>query len=308
MKTVFLFPGQGPQRSGMLRDLPIGESIVFDVYTEVKETLGQDPLSFDSEEKLRSTIYAQLCLLISSVISARRIQAKGITPDFVAGHSLGAFSAAVISGVLSFRQSLLLVQDRGILMEKVCPHGYGMAALTGMSESRLNTILDLFNRTHETIWLSNVNSADQMVVAGKTVDLLALMGELAANGIRKTQLLNVAVPSHCPLMQEVSDELKKRLEAMELKEPGISYGANRTGRVLRTMDLIREDLYKNVAATVRWHDVTTVIYESGGRIFIEMEPSGVLSKITEMSFPEAKVVSVAGGDPDTIAWLLKSNL
>ena len=301
---MFLFPGQGSQRSGMLRSLPAEDSVVSGVYSEVKETLGLDPLYFDAEEKLLSTAYAQVGLLISSVISARRLQAKGVTPDFVAGHSVGTFSAAVVSGVLSFKQALSVVHERGVLMEKAYPHDFGMAALTGMSERKLNAALEVFNQTHEKVWLSNVNSGYQMVVSGRKVDLLSLIRQLEGSGIRKAKMLNVAVPSHCPLLQAVSDALKQQLEAMDLKEPAIPYGANYTGRVLRTMAGIREDLYKNVAATVRWHDVTSVIYEMGARLFIEMEPSGVLSKIAEENFPDAEIIMVEGGDPDAITWLI----
>jgi malonate decarboxylase epsilon subunit len=305
MKTVFLFPGQGSQRTGMLRNLRGEDAIVSDVYDQVRETLRQDPMDLDSEEKLSSTVYAQVCLLISSVISARRLQARGVSPDFVAGHSVGSFSAAVISGVLTVGQALSIVHERGVLMEKAYPHDYGMAAFTGMSEQALDTALGLFARAHGRVWLANVNSADQMVVAGKTVDLVALIRQLEGSGIQKAALLKVAVPSHCPLMQGVSDALQEKLEGMELKDPFLPYGSNHTGRVLRTSDAIREDLYKSVAATLRWHDVTSVIYELGARLYIETEPSGVLAKIAAKSFPEAKVVQVNGGDPDATAWLWK---
>src|SRR6187402_3745757 len=100
-----------------------------------------------TQEKIRSTVYAQLSLLIASVISARQLQKKGAIPDFVAGHSVGAFSAAVIAGVLSFKQALTLVHTRSLLMEKAYPHEYGMAALTGVSETAINNRLMKFNRT-----------------------------------------------------------------------------------------------------------------------------------------------------------------
>ena len=296
MKTVFLFPGQGSQKTGMLDGFSSSS-----FYTDVKEILGQNLQSLDSEENLHSTVYAQLCLLIAGVLSARQLQAKGIRPDFVAGHSVGAFSAAVISGVLSFKNALSLVHTRGMLMEQAYPHGYGMAALTGISEPALRTALNIFNRSHETIYLSNVNAAGQQVVAGRLTDLQELIRQMEDMGIRKAQLLHVAVPSHCPLLNNVADKLKAQLQQLELNEPSIPYASNHNGRVLKTIDTIKEDLYKSVATTVRWYDATSLIYELGGRIFIEMDPSGVLAKIATSTFPAAKILTAE--DPDTTAWL-----
>ena len=296
MKTVFLFPGQGSQKPGMLDGFPSSS-----FYTDAKEILGQNLEYLDSEENLRSTVYAQICLFIAGVISASKLQTKGVHPDFVAGHSVGAFAAAVISGVLSFKNALSLIHTRGLLMEQAYPHGYGMAALTGISERTLQTALDLFNRTHDTIYLSNVNAADQQVVAGRLTDLQELIAQMEEMGIRKAQLLHVAVPSHCPLLNNVADSLKTQLEELELNEPSIPYASNHNGRVLKTMDAIKEDLYKSVATTLRWYDATSLIYELGGRIFIEMEPAGVLAKIATSTFPEAKVLIAE--DMDTTAWL-----
>ena len=306
MKTVFLFPGQGSQRAGMLKEYSSGDIIVSDVYTDAKEILGQDPAYLDTEEKIRSTVYAQLSLLIASVISARQLQKKGARPDFVAGHSVGAFCAAVIGGVLSFKQALTLVHTRGLLMEKAYPHGYGMAALTGISETALNKTLSKFNLIHETVYLSNVNAADQMVVSGNLSDLQTLIRQMENSGIRKAKLLNVAVPSHCPLLNNVASALQEQLGKMELQQPSIPYASNHNGRVLRDRDAIREDLYKSIATTLRWHDATSLIFELGGRIFIEMEPSGVLSKIAASTFPDAKVLSLGDGNMDTVSWLWNS--
>jgi len=306
MKTVFLFPGQGSQRPEMLDSFSTADAIAADVFSDVKEILGEEARDLDSEQRLQSTVYTQLCLLIASVISARELQAKGVRPDFVAGHSVGAFSAAVVSGVLSFKQALSLVHTRGQLMEQAYPQGYGMAALTGISESALQNILVAFNRDHGTVYLSNVNAADQQVVAGRLSDLQQLITQLETGGIRKAQLLHVAVPSHCPLMSGVSGQLEQALGQLRLQEPAIPYASNHTGRVLRTSDAIRTDLARSVATTLRWNDATSLIYELGGRIFIEMEPSGVLAKLAASTFPEAKVLSLTSGETDTTAWLWKT--
>ncbi|HMI63970.1 MAG TPA: malonate decarboxylase subunit epsilon [Puia sp.] len=300
MKTVFLFPGQGSQKPGMLDGFPSSS-----FYKDAKEILGQNLQSLDSEENLRSTVYAQICLLIAGVISARKLQTKGVHPDFVAGHSVGAFAAAVISEVISFKQALSIIRTRATLMEQAYPRGYGMAVLVGMTEAALQKTLTVFNRDHDTVYLSNINSPDQLVVSGKLSSLEGLIQQLQQRGIRKAQVLDVAVPSHCPLLNGVSETLKARINQMELHEPVIPYASNHNGRLLRTKDAIGMDLCKSIAAPVRWYEATTLLYELGARLFIEMEPSGVLSKIAGCTFPEAKVLSFEANDTDTITWLWK---
>jgi len=306
MKTVFLFPGQGSQKAGMLQHYSLNDPIVSTIYSEAAEQTGLDLTAMDSAKQLRSTVYVQVCLLIAGVISARRLLAKGLTPDFVAGHSAGAFAAAVIAEAISFKQALSLICTRATLMEQAYPRDYGMAALVGMTEAALQKFLTVFNMDHNTVYLANINAPDQLVVSGKLPSLEQLIQQLQRRGIRKAQLLDVAVPSHCPLLNSVSATLKAQINQMELHEPVIPYASNHNGRLLRTKDAIGMDLYKSIAAPVRWYEATTLLYELGARLFIEMEPSGVLSKIAGSTFPEAKVLSFETNDTDTITWLGKN--
>lgn len=306
MKTVLLFPGQGAQQVGMLHQFPLNDECVAEVFKEVEEVLSIPVYSLDTEEKLRSTIYVQLCLLIAGVISARRLISKGVKVDFVAGHSVGAFAAAVISGVLTFKQALQLVDTRGILMQEAYPKGYGMAAVIGFSASRLQTYIDLHNQKNTTVYLSNINSADQQVVAGATDSLNVLISSLQNAGARKAQLLNMAVPSHCELLADVAAALHRQISPLELGTLRIPYISNHTGRLLKNAEAVRTDLWKSVAATVKWYDGTSLLYELGARIFIEMEPAGVLAKMAETAFPEATVMRAETDKNDTLAWLWKN--
>jgi malonate decarboxylase epsilon subunit len=303
MRTVFLFPGQGSQHPRMLKDYSLTDPIVADIFSEVEQVLGEPVNKLDTKERLASTVYAQVCLLIAGVISARRLLSRGVKADYVAGHSVGAFAAAVISGVLSFADALKLVWDRGTLMEQAYPKGYGMLAVTGFQLPRLQQIVNQHNQHHSIVYLSNINAADQQVIAGEILSLNALAGILESAGIRKAQLLNLSVPSHCPLMQGVSTALKDRIAGLKLNESLIPYCSNYSGRVLTKAETIGDDLWKSIAATVKWFDATTLIYESGVRIFIEVSPSGVLSKIAASSFPEARILSLDSGSLDTISWL-----
>jgi malonate decarboxylase epsilon subunit len=292
MKTAFLFPGQGSQQPGMLNNLPFIDPDVASLLSEAREVLHLEISELDSSEKLASTINVQLCLLIAAVISARRLLTKGIKPDFVAGHSVGAFSAAVISGVISFKQALSLVCNRARLMESAYPANYGMAALVGFTPGRLMAYLEFHNSRHSTVYLSNINAADQLVVAGELSSIAFLIQTLQKAGIQKAKILDVKVPSHCELMANVSEALRLQLSEMDLKEPVIPVASNTTGRLLKTAEAVGKDLWLSISSPVKWYDATTLIYEQGARIFIEMAPAGVLAKIAETTFPEAKVLSV----------------
>jgi len=303
MKTVFLFPGQGSQKAGMLQELPLSDPAVAEIFGLTEKVLGVPVYTLDTAERLTSTVYVQLYLLILGVISAKRLMAKSIKADYVAGHSVGAFAAAVVAGVISFEQALQLVHIRGMLMEQAYPEGYGMAAVVGFSAARLQRNIQEHNTAHATVYLSNINTADQQVVAGEVESLNILIQTLQKSGVRKAQLLNMSVPSHCPLLDSVSAALAKQIATLTLQEPQIPYASNHTGRLLKTAEAIGTDLWKSVAATVRWYDATTLLYELGTRIFIEAAPSGVLAKMAISTFPEAKVFALEETNIDTIAWL-----
>jgi len=306
-KTTFLFPGQGSQKPGMLNALDARDLITAEIFAQSLEILGEPAVGLDSEEKMHSTVYVQICLLIAGVISGRQLLARGVEPDFVAGHSVGAFSAAVISGVLSFKQALALVKTRGTLMQNAYPKGYGMAALVGLSLSVLNKIISVHNERQSTIYLANINTADQQVIAGRLDSIHLFIESVKQNtSIRKARILNMSVPSHCELLEDVSKALKAKLDELTLHEPAFGYASNHTGRLLKTSDAIRQDLWKSVAYTVQWQDATTLLYELGSRIFIETNPSGVLSKMAESAFADADVLAIQEVGAGPVSWLWKS--
>jgi malonate decarboxylase epsilon subunit len=290
MKTAFLFPGQGSQHAGMLSG--------FDLQSEVVSTLFQTFEGFlnipvgvaDTEDALHSTVNTQLCLLLSGVIAARLLIEHGVRPDYVAGHSVGTFAAAVISGVITFEQALSLVNRRARLMEATFPAGYGMTALIGYSVERLKPALDSHNSIHPPLYLANINTASQLVIAGRKDSMKILVDNLSLKGLQKARVLQVAVPSHCVLLKDVSMELKDLISGMTLKEPATPYASNATGRLLRTADDIRKDLWINISTTVLWYDAVSLIYEHGARLFLEMTPAGVLAKIIDSSFQDVHTI------------------
>ncbi|AZA49469.1 malonate decarboxylase subunit epsilon [Chryseobacterium carnipullorum] len=303
MKTTFLFPGQGSQSIRMLSSMDREDPIVNTVFAEVENQLKVSVESLDTAEKLNSTVYVQLCLLISGVISARQLLSQKITPDYLAGHSIGAFAAAVISEAISFTDALNLVLLRATMMEQAYPEGYGMAAVVGFSESRLSCLLGAHNLENDALYLANSNAYDQQVVAGQLSSIDKLIPSLQRSGARKVQVLSVSVPSHCPLLNDVSVALEEALMEIKVKEPIYPCVSNHTGRIVKSAELLRKDLYKSISEKVRWYEGTTLLYESGVRLFIEMAPSGVLAKIASSTFPEVNVIGFDEQDLNTIKWL-----
>lgn len=303
MGVAFLFPGQGSQNAGMLHELP-GHPLVSRTLDEASEILKRDVLLMDTEEQLRSTAAAQISLLTASVATARALQSDGSTPDMVAGHSVGAFGAAVIAGVLEFKDALSLVKKRGEFMEQAYPEGYGMGVVLGLSEHALLSILDEIPGENA-VYIANLNSPDQITIAGEIFALEQAFNLARQNGARKARLLNVSVPSHCPLLQPVSDKLAELLKSMPLQEPVIPYAGNRTGRPLRKANAIREDLALSISKPVRWHDAISVLFELGARLFIEMPPGHVLTDLASHAFPHARSLSVSANSLKSASVLIQ---
>ncbi|MBU8908287.1 malonate decarboxylase subunit epsilon [Desertibacillus haloalkaliphilus] len=292
MKLAFLFPGQGSQYPGLLHELP-DNPIVENVITEANEVLNESVYTLHTEEALTSTRSVQLSLLTSGVATYKAFENSGVTPDFVAGHSIGAFAAAVAAGVIDFKDAVKVVNLRGELMEKAYPEGYGMGVVLGMEAHKLQAIIDRHYDEQFPVYMSNQNANDQITLSGALVRLQSVLDDAGQNGARCASLLNVSTPSHCPLLSSVSDELIEALHDIPIYRPSIPYAGNRRARLLVDPVDIRLDLAESVSAAVQWHDASTVLYEKGVRLFIEMPPGNVLSRLATNAFPEARALSVA---------------
>ncbi len=212
-KIAFLFPGQGSQKPGMLarlRQHPAGAELL----SEAGNVLAQDPLEFDNAEAQTGTRATQLGLLIAGVASAHLLAAERVMPDFVAGHSVGAFAAAVHAQVLRFADALRLVDLRGRLMAEAYPHGYGMVAISGVPERTLQDWIDAARARDATLHLANRNAPRQFTVSGADADLAALLAHARAHGAGNAVRLAVAVPSHSPLMAGVAARMGEAIGAV----------------------------------------------------------------------------------------------
>jgi len=291
MSVAFLFPGQGSQVPGMLHTLPDHPSVARTL-DEVSETLRKDVLELDSPEAFRSTVSVQLALLACGVGVARALIAEGVEPEAVAGMSAGAFAAAVTAGVLNLADGVRLVKQRAEGMVELYPKGYGLAAIVGLTEKQVSTLVEEAYTAQSPVYVGSINAPRQIVIAGSDEGMNKALGAARKSGARKAVRLDVSEPSHCPLLQPVANGLTRSLQAMHLQEPKLVYLGNVTGRPLRSAEAISEDLANNIAHGVRWYDATTVLTELGCRLFLEMPPGHVLSELAREAFPHVKTLAI----------------
>ncbi len=290
MSVAFLFPGQDALDVGLLHQLPHHPEVTRTL-REASAVLGVEIAELDRAEALRSTVAVQTVLLIAGVATARALIADGVTPSAVAGMSIGAFGAAVTCGTLTFADALPLVRLRGELMQTAFPSGYGLAAILGLDEREIDRIVQDVAAQNMPVFVSNVNAPRQIVVAGRDEALDTVVARALATGARRAERLPISVPSHIPLLQPVADRLAAALARLVLRAPSIPYVSNRGARVLYDTDSVRDDLAMSVAHTVRWFDALEVLRELGARVFVEMPPGHVSTRIVEESLPDVRAVA-----------------
>jgi malonate decarboxylase epsilon subunit len=292
MTVAFLFPGQGSQSAGLLHHLPQNSEVTRTIH-EASDVLGLDLDNLDNAAALYSTAAVQTALLIAGVASARALTAEKVHPTAVAGMSIGAFGAAVTCGTLSFGDALPLVRLRGELMERAFPTGFGLAAIEGLDQIRMEAIVERTRTPELPVYISNINAPRQIVVAGSDSALVAVISQARQQGARRAQRLAVSVPSHCPLLQPVADRLAQAMARLTLRTPSMPYVSNRGGRALYDAEAIRLDLATSVAHPVRWYNALEVLQELGANVFIEMAPGHVSTHLVAELLPGVRAVSIA---------------
>lgn len=304
MDIAFLYPGQGAQTPGFLSRLP-RHAAVDATLDEASRVLGQDARSLDSETSLACTVGVQLSGLVAGVAVTRALAAEDVVPDAVAGLSSGAFTAAVACGALAFDDALPLLRLRAELMQQAYPSGYGLAALVGLDEARVNQLVADIHGPHTPLYVANLNARTQIVLAGNDAALTRAVEAARAAGAYRAHRMAVAVPSHCALMDAVAQRLAQALEKIAVQAPRVPYLGNLRARALRDAQGIREDLANNVAHTVRWHDAMTALYERGVRHFFEAPPGATLTGIARESFDDVQARSLSDTPLDTVVYLAR---
>ncbi len=289
---AFLFPGQGAQFPGFLHTLGGAPShpAIRATLAEASDVLNRHALELDDADALRSTVAVQLSLFIAGVATARALQQEGVGPDAVAGLSVGAYGAAVVAGAIDFRDALTLLDVRASLMEQAYPSGYGMLAVSGLSERELAGIVDTHGENPA--YIANLNAPRQIVVAGSDAALARVRNAALDAGARKAERLAVSVPSHCILLDTAARALTDAAAKIAFRAPSVPYIGNKGARPLRRADAIADDLATNLRYPVRWHDSTVVLGELGVRVMVEMPPGRTLTQLAAEALPDVQGVAI----------------
>ena len=277
--VVFLFPGQGSQYAGMGRDLADTFPAAGKVFEEADRVLGfsLSQLCFSGpEEQLKLTENTQPALLTVSIAAYRLLEEKGVRPNYVAGHSLGEYSALVAAGALSFADAVRLVRQRGRYMQEAVPAGEGaMAAILGMPPGRVAEICRKV--TDGRVAPANLNSPEQTVISGDAAAVKSAVEQASASGAKRAVMLPVSAPFHSELMRPAQERLEKDLRATQFSDLKIPLVTNADAGVIKTGAQAREALIRQVTLPVRWEESIRELIEEGTATFVEVGPGRVLS-------------------------------
>lgn len=288
MRPAFLFPGQGSQYPGMGKSLSEAYPIARQIFEQADQALGfaLSELCFQGpEDQLKLTENTQPALLTVSIAAHSVLQGKGIVPSFVAGHSLGEYSALVAAGSLDFADAVRLVRKRGQYMQQAVPAGVGaMAALLKLPEGKLEAILHEASQG-EIVSAANLNSPDQIVIAGHAGAVNRAMELAKAAGAKRAILLPVSAPFHCALMKPAQEMLAADLNSTEFRDLAQPLINNWQAQPVTTGALAREGLYQQVPNPVRWTESIRYLAAQGVTEFIEVGAGGVLTGLLKSIDP-----------------------
>lgn len=281
MTTAYIFPGQGSQSIGMLAELATEHAIIKETYQEASDVLGYDLWSIVENgpaDKLNETQITQPALLSAGVAVWRVLQAQQVnTPNVLAGHSLGEYTALVCGGALEFVDAIGLVAERGRLMQEAVPTGVGaMAAILGLEDDQVSQICQQLSQDGDVVACANYNSPGQIVIAGHLKAVESALVALKEAGAKRSVLLPVSVPSHCALMQPAAEALRLKLDSITLKLPAIPVLHNVDAQTRDSADAIKIALIEQLYQPVRWVDVMQAIQKESDQV-IECGPGKVLT-------------------------------
>jgi [acyl-carrier-protein] S-malonyltransferase len=277
---AFLFPGQGSQAVGMGKDLAEHHAVARQTFEETDDALGYklSQLCFEGpEEKLRLTEITQPAILTVSVAAWRILDEKGVKASFVAGHSLGEYSAHVAAGTLSFADAVRTVRNRGKYMQEAVPVGVGaMAAILGMDPQKVSEVC-ADAAQGEVCEPANINSAEQIVISGSTGAVQRAATLATERGAKRAVMLPVSAPFHCSLMKPAQDLLAADLQKVNFQNPRVPVACNVDAALVQDGDRSRDALVRQVTGSVKWNQLIHLLIAQGAQRFIEVGPGKVLS-------------------------------
>ena len=295
MKIACVFPGQGSQKVGMGKALADAFALGRSAFDEADAALGF-PLSrlcFEGPEAdLQLTANTQPAILATSIAAWRVLAARGIRPAFVAGHSLGEYSALVAVGTIGLAEAAVAVRRRGQYMQEAVPVGLGaMAAILGLDLPVIEAACREAAQG-QVVSPANINSPGQVVIAGHKAAVDRAMALVKAAGARRAVLLPVSAPFHCALMTPAQERLARDLASVDFRDPEVPLVNNVDALVIRTADDCREGLVRQVSAPVRWLQAVQTLVSEGVDTVIEVGPGTVLSGLVKKIDKGLRVVNV----------------
>jgi [acyl-carrier-protein] S-malonyltransferase len=291
---AFIFPGQGSQKVGMGKALADAYPEARAVFDEADAALGE-PLSrlcFDGpEEQLTLTEHTQPAILTTSIAAYRVLEARGIRPSFVAGHSLGEYSANVAAGTLAFADAVRIVRRRGQYMQEAVPVGHGaMAAILGLDADAVRQACEEAAQG-EVVSPANINGAGQVVIAGSAAAVQRASARAKELGARRAIPLSVSAPFHCALMKPAEERLAPELHAVATSDPTIPIVANVDALPKRDARAAIAALIRQVSCPVRWEELVQRLASEDVTNYVEVGPGTVLSGLVRKIHREATVLS-----------------
>jgi [acyl-carrier-protein] S-malonyltransferase len=280
-KTAFLFPGQGSQSVGMGRDLASSFPIARRTFEEANDALGFDLASLcfqGPEEQLRLTEFTQPAIFTVSIAALRVLAEAGVTADYVAGHSLGEYSANVAAGAVEFAVAARTVRRRGQLMQQAVPAGQGaMAAVLGMPADTVVAVCRDASSDGAPVEPANLNSPEQTVISGATAAVERAIALAKERGAKRAVMLHVSAPFHCSLMQSAQDGLAPILQETVFSAAKMPVVVNVDAALVTEGTQLRDALIRQVTGAVRWTQSMQLLIAEGVTTFIEVGPGKVLS-------------------------------
>jgi [acyl-carrier-protein] S-malonyltransferase len=280
LKTAFVFPGQGSQYSGMGQELCSNFEEARLVFQQADEALGLalSRLCFEGPEAdLKLTENTQPAILTASIAAYRVLEARGILPDFVAGHSLGEYSALVAAGALTLEEAVTVVRQRGKYMQEAVPVGVGaMAAILGLEAAELEAVCREASQG-QVVSPANFNSAQQIVIAGHTEAVERAMKLARERGAKRAIPLPVSAPFHCALMVPAQERLRPELDSLHIRPLRCGLINNVDARQVFSADEIRDGLLRQVPSPVRWQQSMEKMLQFDVRVFVEVGPGHLLA-------------------------------
>jgi [acyl-carrier-protein] S-malonyltransferase len=294
-KTAFVFPGQGSQYVGMGKEFYNHFPLSREVFEQVDERLGVSlsEICFNGpEEELKLTINTQPAILTTSVAILKVVEKEGVKPDFVAGHSLGEYSALVAAGSLSYTDAAWLVRQRGTFMQEAVPPGEGtMAAIMGLDQDKVEALCREVSDVG-VVEPANYNCPGQIAIAGATPAVQKALILAKTYGAKRAVLLPVSGPFHSSLLRPASVKLKEVLEKVQISPARIPVVANITAEITTDPAEIRQNLIDQVSGSVRWEQSIRKLIDLGVSVFVEIGPGKVLSGLIKKIAKDAEIYNI----------------